>query len=345
MAKPKFTPDPVPDGMDPQLAEYLSRQLNRIEDWWPKDYEERIQALEQLAPYCTGTWPIVDYSSVVFGYEIVTSYALSCAATSTTYVKSETAGLPFATGFTIHGDRIVVSRRSGASGAGVIGTWDIGSSTWTQRATSSGSNGAVVVWHRSVSASGTVGVGDYVFYGVYVYSLSLTQSWYMTKVSDWSNLSATGSQGEQTLILDESRNSIGTVFSNGNVTFRLKGSIGSVNATVTEPTGWTFKCGVWMDAQSNWGLLYSENSTGDLGWAFVSDTYTGTPTPSKTKLSQFVGQSWVMSQPHWRDGDRNIYFYGTSSAYKTAHDPTLPNSSFIIKFDEQGDLVKNLRLF
>ena len=66
MAKPKFTPDPVPDGMDPQLAEYLSRQLNRIEDWWPKDYEERIQALEQLAPYCTGTWPIVDYSNITF---------------------------------------------------------------------------------------------------------------------------------------------------------------------------------------------------------------------------------------------------------------------------------------
>jgi len=75
MTKPKFTPDPVPDGMDPQLAEYLSRQLNRIEDWWPKDFEERIQTLEELSPYCTGTWPIVDYSNISFesASEVITA--------------------------------------------------------------------------------------------------------------------------------------------------------------------------------------------------------------------------------------------------------------------------------
>ena len=83
MAKPKFTPDPVPDGMDPQLAEYLSRQLNRIEDWWPKDYEERIQALEQLAPYCTGTWPIVDYSNITFeSVAEITTVDVPCDPTS-----------------------------------------------------------------------------------------------------------------------------------------------------------------------------------------------------------------------------------------------------------------------
>lgn len=70
MTKPKFTPDPVPDGLDQPLAEYLARQLNRIEDWWPKDLEARLEALELLVPYKTGVWPIVDYSRVTFtGYE------------------------------------------------------------------------------------------------------------------------------------------------------------------------------------------------------------------------------------------------------------------------------------
>ena len=73
MAKPKYTPDPPPDvqGMPfdqafPLFMDWKIRQENRQEDWWPKDYEARIQELEKLAPYCTGTWPIVDYSNITF---------------------------------------------------------------------------------------------------------------------------------------------------------------------------------------------------------------------------------------------------------------------------------------
>lgn len=66
MTKPRFTPDPLPDGLDPSLASFLQRQFDRINDWWPKDLEDRVKALEKSYPYIGGTWPIVDYSTVEF---------------------------------------------------------------------------------------------------------------------------------------------------------------------------------------------------------------------------------------------------------------------------------------
>jgi hypothetical protein len=64
VTKPRFTPDPIPDGLDPELAAYLQRQFNRIDDWWPKDLEDRVKALEEIASRVGGVWPIVDYSRV-----------------------------------------------------------------------------------------------------------------------------------------------------------------------------------------------------------------------------------------------------------------------------------------
>lgn len=66
MTKPRFTPDPLPDGLDPALASYLQRQFDRINDWWPKDLEDRVKALEKDFTYISGDWPIVDYSYVQF---------------------------------------------------------------------------------------------------------------------------------------------------------------------------------------------------------------------------------------------------------------------------------------
>ena len=82
MTKPKFTPDPPPylQGMEvdkafPLFVDWAMRQNNRIEDWWPKDYEARIQALERLSPYCIGEWIIADAAHVSFeGYEVATLY-------------------------------------------------------------------------------------------------------------------------------------------------------------------------------------------------------------------------------------------------------------------------------
>lgn len=70
MTKPKFTPDPPPVGAsrEEQLA-WFQRQFDRIEDWWPKDLEDRLKALEIAFPYKSGTWPIVDSSSVSFRAE------------------------------------------------------------------------------------------------------------------------------------------------------------------------------------------------------------------------------------------------------------------------------------
>jgi hypothetical protein len=93
VTKPRFTPDPLPDGLDPSLASFLQRQFDRINDWWPKDLEDRVKALEKSYPYIGGTWPIVDYSTIEFNgsatAEQLTERAIllvatTSAATSTT---------------------------------------------------------------------------------------------------------------------------------------------------------------------------------------------------------------------------------------------------------------------
>lgn len=76
MTKPKFTPDPPPylKGMPiekafPLFVDWVIRQDYRKEDWWPKDYEDRVQALEKLSPYCIGQWTIADAASLSFEIE------------------------------------------------------------------------------------------------------------------------------------------------------------------------------------------------------------------------------------------------------------------------------------
>ena len=73
MTKPKFTPDPPPylqempiEKAFPLFVDWAIRQEYRKEDWWPKDYEERIQTLERLVPYCIGEWTIADAAYVNF---------------------------------------------------------------------------------------------------------------------------------------------------------------------------------------------------------------------------------------------------------------------------------------
>lgn len=89
MVKPKFTPDPPPniDGLPVEqqvrmLFEHYQRQYNRIEDWWPKDLEERVQTLEQLVPYKLGPWTMVSVSSMDWDYEVVG--AAECLFTTAT---------------------------------------------------------------------------------------------------------------------------------------------------------------------------------------------------------------------------------------------------------------------
>jgi len=70
VTKPKFTPDPPPvGGSSEERVAWTQRQYARIEDWWPKDLEDRLAALELRFPYKSGTWPIVDASSVKFTAE------------------------------------------------------------------------------------------------------------------------------------------------------------------------------------------------------------------------------------------------------------------------------------
>ena len=67
MGRPKFTPDPPPvGGSEADYQAWAQQQYNRISDWWPKDLEDRLKALEQSWPYRSGVFPIIDYSSVSF---------------------------------------------------------------------------------------------------------------------------------------------------------------------------------------------------------------------------------------------------------------------------------------
>ena len=66
LGKPRYTPEPPVESMDPAARAYYRRELERISDLWPKDYGRRIAALEALVPYATGVWPIVDGGFVSF---------------------------------------------------------------------------------------------------------------------------------------------------------------------------------------------------------------------------------------------------------------------------------------
>ena len=69
--KPRFTADPVqaPPEVPPEVRAWLQEQMQRIDDYWPKDLEQRLAELERLYPYIGGTWTIVDYSSCNLGIE------------------------------------------------------------------------------------------------------------------------------------------------------------------------------------------------------------------------------------------------------------------------------------
>jgi len=91
MSRPKFTPDPPPITPNEVEAEWFWRQLQRIEDWWPKDYGDRLRALEGLAPYKSGTWPIVDSSfvSLAASAEAVAGFANFIAQSNRLYKLSD----------------------------------------------------------------------------------------------------------------------------------------------------------------------------------------------------------------------------------------------------------------
>lgn len=98
MTKPKFTPDPPPylqgipvEKAFPLFVDWVIRQEYRKEDWWPKDFEDRVQTLERLSPYCIGEWTIADAAYMNFGYEVAqivdpafALFTLSAVSISTT---------------------------------------------------------------------------------------------------------------------------------------------------------------------------------------------------------------------------------------------------------------------
>ena len=60
MTIPRFTPDPLPDGLDPELAAYLQRQFDRISDWWPLNCCDVVDELARLNPTVSGEFSILE---------------------------------------------------------------------------------------------------------------------------------------------------------------------------------------------------------------------------------------------------------------------------------------------
>ncbi len=81
MTKPRYTTDPVSTG-DPAVDEWLMRQFQRLDDYWPQDIQRRLEQLETSWPYLTGTWPIVDIAELQM---ITVSFRDSCAPRSGPY--------------------------------------------------------------------------------------------------------------------------------------------------------------------------------------------------------------------------------------------------------------------
>jgi len=106
MAKPRFTPDPPPVGAtDAEVIAWEKRQLDRIEDWWPKDLEDRLAALELRWPYKSGTWPIVDGSSISFQAEAAQVFQLTLAIIEDTLSSSDDIWLSTAGADSLSEDR------------------------------------------------------------------------------------------------------------------------------------------------------------------------------------------------------------------------------------------------
>ena len=140
MTKPKFTPDPPPylQGMPIEkafalFADWAIRQEYRKEDWWPKEFESRVQALEKLVPYCIGEWTIADAAYVNFGFEVVPgilpTYAFLYSDTGGDYRATESDYDSFGasavtTGFGTFNDFV-------DSGEGLVMAWDGSGNYWT----------------------------------------------------------------------------------------------------------------------------------------------------------------------------------------------------------------------
>ena len=86
MTKPDYSPDPPPvkgpnesaDDFIVRINEYNTRQFERIRDWWPGDWADRVDELEDRNAQITCTVPIVDYSyiSITGETEVVVDPAL-----------------------------------------------------------------------------------------------------------------------------------------------------------------------------------------------------------------------------------------------------------------------------
>jgi len=115
LSRPKFTPDPPPEGADPRFIEWANRQFQRIEDWWPKDYGDRLRALELLTPYKSGTWPIIDSSSFRVTAEAIRQYELNCGA-ATAFDSGLTEGGAPATVQHLDGESVILVDAPSSSG-------------------------------------------------------------------------------------------------------------------------------------------------------------------------------------------------------------------------------------
>lgn len=133
--KPKFTPDPPTIGGDPILVEWTKRQLDRVEDLWPKSLERRVAALEGALPYARGTWPILDVSKFLALTEIGVFTACDydsldfTASPTGSEVPTRSSTLPRAIDISSDGLRVLLGNTQAFDGFWIF---EKSGSTWSQ---------------------------------------------------------------------------------------------------------------------------------------------------------------------------------------------------------------------
>jgi len=344
VTKPKFTPDPPPvGGSSEEHIAWAQRQYARIHDWWPKDLEDRLAALELRWPYKSGTWPIVDASSINFNASAAQLFALNCGEATeftlgeTCNAKSNNASI------SIFGTtKIFLSKRGiGINACGnsssVLYEYDIINDTWTTRLTNSGTNKLL---HFPGSLAGQHGVND-VVYAMFGTS-GATWNLYQFDPSDWASGATWGTGisvglGTFTMFCEGLDRLIGRKTSGVVSTFSKNN--GSQNNMVV-PTGYdsTNFIGMWLKEQNKWIVMLDKDHA--HGGVIVNENYIGTlPTP--TKLLDFDGstvQTLTYGIDNCFDKYGNLYFSITSTDLQTLVGSTY--NSFVVKLDNEGNHVR-----
>jgi len=335
VAKPKFTPDPPPAGgsSEEQIA-WAQRQYARIEDWWPKDLEDRLKALELSFPYKSGTWPIVDGSSFNVAALSATLFSLNCGEGTKFEYTGYSDASSNAAALTIHNDKLILSKRGTGSGNdSKFLLFDIATETWSELSSGTGTE---TVAHIAGSPSGSFGVNDRVYT---IRNLAGGTSWRIESrmSSDWTLNYGYSVSSSNLRLYTEGLNRLIMRRNSGFLSTYLK-SNGTDNRSISDPANHDYSLAMWSESEEKWAVVYYDTSNIRWGVSFVSEGLNGTASAPSSywDLSASGADDLTFNVEHTIDGDGRFYLIVGSTDLKNYYGSS--STAFIFQLNADGSL-------